>query len=188
MLTMNRAVTISETKDAIEIIAPAESDFFIDSDSGKERAEAPFYYERASGDFTARVAVRPAFKKKYDAGGLFVFDSASKWIKLEFELTDLGHPSVVSVVTDTTSDDANGERLDGAEEIRLQIARRGDLWVLHYSLDGRKWKMVRYFRLKMKRALRVGLEAQSPVGRGCSVTFRAYSLVPGAPADMRKGR
>ncbi len=188
MLTMNRAVTISETKDGIEIIAPAESDFFVDPDSGKERADAPFYYQRVTGDFTARVAVCPAFKKKYDAGGLFVYDSASKWIKLEFEMTDLGHPSVVSVVTDGSSDDANGERLDGVGEIRLQIARKGDLWALHYSLDGRKWKMVRYFRLKMKRALRVGLEAQSPLGRACSVAFRAYSLVPGAPADMRKGR
>ena len=188
MLTMNRAVAISETKDTIEIVAPAESDFFIDPDSGKAKADAPFYYEKATGDFTARVLVGPAFKKKYDAGGLFVYDSTSKWIKLEFEMTDLGHPSVVSVVTNGSSDDANGERLEDIGGLRLQIARRGDLWALHYSLDGRKWKMVRYFRLKMRTTLRVGLEAQSPVGRGCTVTFRGYSLVAGAPTDMRKGR
>ena len=188
MLTMNRAVTISETKDTIEILAPAECDFFIDPDSGRVIGDAPFYYEKVTGDFTASVLVRPSFKKKYDAGGLFVYDSASKWIKLEFEMTDLGHPSAVSVVTNGSSDDANGERLDDVEEIRLQVARRGDLWALHYSLDGRKWKMLRYFRLKMKAALRVGLEAQSPVGRGCAVSFRGYSLSAGAPTDMRKGR
>lgn len=185
---MNRAVTISETKEAIEIVAPAASDFFIDPDTGKAKADAPFYYEKATGDFTVRAIVRPTFKKKYDAGGLFVYDSATKWIKLEFEMTDLGHPSVVAVVTSATSDDANGERLDDVEEIRLQVARRGDLWALHYSLDGKKWKMVRYFRLKMKTSVRVGLEAQSPVGRGCAVGFRGYTLLAGAPVDMRKGR
>ena len=188
MLTMNRAVAISETNDEIEIVAPAESDFFIDPDTGKAKADAPFYYEKMTGDFTARTIVRPAFKKKYDAGGLFVYDSPTKWIKLEFEMTDLGHPSVVSVVTAASSDDANGEGLVNVEEIRLQLARRGDLWALHYSLDGRKWKMVRYFRLKMKAAIRVGLEAQSPVGRGCTVAFRGYTMVAGTPADMRKGR
>ncbi|HUX42940.1 MAG TPA: DUF1349 domain-containing protein [Rectinemataceae bacterium] len=188
MLIMNPAVTISETKDTIEIVAPAESDFFIDPDTGRAKSDAPFYYEKVAGDFIARVIVKPSFKKKYDAGGIFVYDSVSKWIKLEFEMTDLGHPSVVSVVTDASSDDANGEALDKVEAIRLQIARRGDLWALHYSLDGRKWKMVRYFRLKMKAALRVGLEAQSPVGRGCSVEFRGYTIVAGAPTDMRKGR
>ena len=188
MLTMNPAVTISETKDSIEILAPPESDFFIDPDSGKAKSDAPFYYERTAGHFVARVLVKPNFKKKYDAGGLFVYDSPTKWIKLEFEMTDLGHPSVVTVVTNGASDDANGERLDEVPAIRLQIARRGDLWACHYSADGRKWKMVRYFLLKMKAALRVGLEAQSPVGRGCVVEFRGYSLVAGAPADMRKGR
>ena len=74
MLTMNPAVTISETKDTIEILAPPESDFFIDPDSGKAKSDAPFYYERIAGDFVARVLVKTNFKKKYDAGGLFVAD------------------------------------------------------------------------------------------------------------------
>jgi uncharacterized protein len=188
MLTMNKAVAIAETKDTIEIIAPPKCDFFIDSRSGIEKGDAPFYYEKVAGDFAARAWVKPLFKKTYDAGGLFVLDSAKKWIKLEFELTDLGYPSVVSVITDGTSDDANGEKLEGVEEICLQIARSGDYWALHYSLDGKKWKMVRYFRLKTKGSVRVGLEAQSPLGSGCSAAFRGYKVAPGAVKDMRKGK
>lgn len=188
MLVMNKAVAIAETKGTIEIVAPGECDFFVDPATGTAKASAPFYYEKVEGDFTARVLVRPEFRKKYDAGGIFVYDSASKWIKHEFELTDLGHPSAVSVVTDGRSDDANGERLDGVEAVRLQVARRGDFWALHYSLDGRSWRMVRVFHLKMKKAVRVGLEAQSPVGRGCSVLFEGWRIAPGAPKDMRKGR
>ena len=105
MLIMNKAEYISETKDAIEIVAPPKSDFFIDQRNGIEKGDAPFYYEKRRGDFLLRAWVRPEFRKNYDAGGLFVYDSASKWIKLEFEKTDLGYPSVVSVVTDKASDE-----------------------------------------------------------------------------------
>lgn len=188
MMTMNPATAISETKDEIEIIAPAECDFFVDPATGAAKSSAPFYFEKVSGDFTARVLVKPGFRKNYDAGGIFVYESLTKWIKHEFELTDLGHPSVVSVVTRGRSDDANGERLDDVEAVHLQVARRGELWALHYSLDGKKWKMTRYFSMKMRETLRVGLEAQSPVGKGCAVLFRGYRLKEGSPADMRKGR
>jgi regulation of enolase protein 1 (concanavalin A-like superfamily) len=185
---MNKAVAISETKDAIEIFAPPKSDFFIDGQSGIERNDAPFYYEKRKGDFAMRVRVKPGFRKTYDAGGLFVYDADKKWIKLEFEMTDLGYPSVVSVVTDGFSDDANGERLDAHEEIGLQIIRKGDCWGLHYSVDGKKWSMVRYFRLKMKAEVKVGIEAQSPIGSGCAVSFQGLKIVETAVKDLRKGK
>jgi uncharacterized protein len=188
MLTMNKATVIAETKDRIEIEAPAKTDFFVNPGDGTVKDDAPFYYEKRKGDFVASVKVRPCFKKRYDAGGLFVYDGAKKWIKLEFEMTDLGYPSVVSVVTDGSSDDCNGERMDDREEIRLQIARRGDTWALHFSEDGKKWKMARIFRFKMKDEVRVGIEAQSPVGSGCSVEFEKYRIVDFALKDMRKGR
>jgi uncharacterized protein len=188
MPVMNKAKFISETKDSIEIEAPAKSDFFVDMQSGKVRDDAPFYYQKRKGDFVMRVRVRPEFKKTYDAGGLFVYDTAKKWIKLEFEMTDLGYPSVVSVVTDGVSDDCNGERRDDAEELWLQVARKGSNWVLHHSDDGKKWKMNRYFRLKMKEEVRIGLEAQSPLGAGCKVEFSGFKIADKALKDMRKGK
>jgi regulation of enolase protein 1 (concanavalin A-like superfamily) len=187
MLTMNQASSVSETPGGLEIVAPRKTDFFVDPASGLAKANAPFCYEKATGDFVARVTVKPSFKKRYDAGGLFVYAGPRKWIKHEFEMTDLGYPSVVSVVTNGASDDANGERMDGRAEVRLQIARRGDLWVLHYLNDENKWTMTRYFRLKMKAELKVGLEAQSPVGAGCRVLFERFELLSGALKDMRKG-
>jgi uncharacterized protein len=188
MLIMNRAKMISETKSVIEIEAPGKTDFFIDMFSMKPVDDAPFYYEKRKGDFVARVKVRPGFKKNYDAGGLFVYDTAKKWIKLEFEMTDLGYPSVVSVVTDGVSDDCNGEKAQGVEELWLQIVRKGDNWVLHHSEDGKKWKMVRYFQLKMKDEVRIGLEAQSPRGNGCKVEFSGFRIADNTLADMRKGK
>ncbi len=188
MLIMNTADYISETGGDIEIAAPAKSDFFIDLMNNIEKHDAPFYYEKRKGDFFATVRVRPGFKKVYDAGGLFVYDSARKWIKLEFELTDLGYPSVVAVVTNGASDDSNGERLDDQADIALRIIRRGDHWALHYSIDGKNWKMVRYFHLKMKDEVRVGLEAQSPRGNGCAVVFTGFRITDNTIRNMRKGK
>ena len=188
MLTMNEAVALATGRRGIEMIASAKRDFFVDLRTGVEKSDAPFCYEEAVGDFMARVRIRPRFCKTYDAGSLLVFDSARKWIKLAFELTDLGYPSVVSVITDGSSDDANGERMDDVEELWLQVLRSGDHWALHHSLDGRRWKMVRYFRLRMKRKVKVGLEAQSPLGKGCSVAFGGWKIGPLRVENVRKGR
>jgi regulation of enolase protein 1 (concanavalin A-like superfamily) len=188
MLTMNKAVALPNGRGGIEMVATAKSDFFVDLRTGVAKTDAPFCYQEVAGDFLARARIRPGFRKTYDAGGILVYDSARKWIKLAFELTDLGHSSVVSVVTDGSSDDANGERMDSVQELWLQVLRSGDHWALHHSLDGRKWKMARYFRLKMKPKVKVGIEAQSPLGNGCSVTFDQWKLGPLAVKDMRKGR
>ncbi len=187
MLIMNKATVISETKDEIEIEAPGKTDFFIDMRSGKSTSSAPFYYERVEGDFVARVRVRPGFKKTYDAGALFVYGGERKWIKLAFEKTDLGYPAAVAVVTDGVSDDCNGERIEG-KELWLQVVREGDNWVLHHSADGKAWKMIRYFRLKTRAAVRVGLVAQSPLGTGCAVGFSGFKVAAKRLADIRKGR
>jgi uncharacterized protein len=188
MPVMNKAKVVSETKDSVEIETLEKTDFFIDMFSMKERDDAPFYYQKRKGDFVMKAKVRPSFRKTYDAGGLFVYDSARKWIKLEFEMTDLGYPSVVSVVTDGVSDDCNGERREDAEELWLQVARRGDNWVLYHSDDGRKWKMARYFRLKMKAEVKIGLVAQSPLGKGCKVEFFGLRIGDNELKDMRKGK
>lgn len=187
MLTMNTALYVSEYGGEIEIAAPAGSDFFIDPMTGVEKHDAPFCYEKRKGDFAIRARVKPDFRKTYDAGGLFVYDTARKWIKLEFEKTESGCPSVVSVVTSGSSDCCNGER-PGGEEVNLQILRRGDQWALHYSPDGKRWNMVRYFRLKMKEQVRVGIVAQSPLGRGCTVTFSGLVISENRVKDIRKGK
>ena len=188
MFMMNAPKSLSETKGSVEIEASAKTDFFIDMLSLKARDNAPFYFAKRKGDFAMKAKVRPVFKATYDAGGLFVYESARKWIKFEFELTDLGYPSIVSVVTDGVSDDCNGERIGDSGEVWLQVARKGDNWTLHFSEDGKKWKMARYFQLKMKGEVKIGLEAQSPLGKGCKVEFCKLAISDNKLKSMRKGR
>ena len=40
----------------------------------------------------------------------------------------------------------------------------------------------------MKATVKVGIEAQSPLGRGCRVEFSGLQIASGAPDDLRKGR
>ena len=185
---MNTAKLLSETEDFIEITAPAQSDFFIDELNDLEINNAPFYYVKRRGDFVLSAKVQPQFTKNFDAGGLFIYDLPKKWIKLEFEQTDLGYPSIVSVITDGMSDDCNGERMDGLESVYLQIIRKNDYWMLHYSLNGKKWKFVRYFKLKMKSEVKIGLEAQAPVGKSCKVIFSKIKISENEIINMKKGK
>jgi regulation of enolase protein 1 (concanavalin A-like superfamily) len=184
----NHPTELMDSRGSLVMLAPARSDFFLDPTNAVRKSNAPFYYQSMKGDFVAKVVVRPDFKTAYDAGGLLVMDSTKRWIKLAFELTDLGYPSVVSVVTSGSSDDCNGERVQGTRAVHLQIVRNGQQWALHYSRGGRRWKMVRTFRLKMKDEVRVGIEVQSPLGQGCRAVFRQLSVAPGSVKDLRQGR
>jgi uncharacterized protein len=183
-LTGDSSVVKSESG-LTSISAPGKTDAFIDMLTGKSILNAPFYYTEHSGDFIMRVSIEPGFRSTYDAGALFVYESDRKWIKLAFENTDLGYPSVVSVVTNRVSDDANGEKID-APVIRLQVVRKKNAWCLHYSCENERWKMVRYFELAMKSGIRIGMLAQSPVGDGCNVRFRHFEVIENNYSDIRK--
>ncbi len=139
------------------------------------------------------ATIRPDFSDTYDAGTIFAWIDKDHWIKLAFEATDLGYPAVVSVVTEGTSDDANGQRIDD-RAVRLKLSRRGALWGLHWAsadrsgTDSAEWRMVRYLRLgEPGERLRVGISVQSPVGSGCTVRFSELRFSPAPPADVRAG-
>lgn len=178
----------TETAGGIEIAADKSTDFFIDDRAGIRRDNAPFMYREIGGDFVISARVSPEFAATYDAGGLFVYQDAENWIKHEFEMTDLGYPSIVSVVTRGTSDDCNGEKMEGRTDVYLQVIRRGDYWALHHSADGINWKMARYFQFKMADTIKVGFEAQSPIGLGSKCEFRDISIGNKEVSDMRKGK
>lgn len=182
---INQAVSISNTGVIIELTAPAKTDFFIDICSDYRRFNAPFYYTPVENDFIFRCKVKPEFKETYDAGGIIAYVSDDKWVKFAFERTDLGYTSVVSVITDGFSDDCNGEIVN-TNEIWMQIVRKDHNWCLHYSLDKKNWKMVRYFRFEMQNALKIGISCQSPLGRGCRAVFSDIELLKNHYSNIRK--
>ncbi len=173
------------------ITAPAKTDWFNNPvpENGvlsDPVANAPFYYTEVEGDFVFRAKVRPNHRYVYDACALMVIKDEYTWAKAAFEASDFGTKAAVCVVTNQVSDDANGCNI-GQDEAWLQIVRVGDVFCVHYSLDGERFDMVRLFYLPVGERVKVGLEAQSPAGEGGLRFFSDVILEHKTVKNLRKG-
>jgi regulation of enolase protein 1 (concanavalin A-like superfamily) len=170
----------------IRVTVPARADYFRDPAGVMVNDNAPFLWKQVTGDFVAQAHVRPAFNTTYDSGVLMVRHDEQNWAKLCFERTDFGTTAAVSVVTRGVSDDANGADLT-VPDLWLQIARAGSVFALHYSLDGRSWRMVRIFQLPVPPTIKVGVVAQCPVGPGTTIDLLSFTVEQRAITNLRSG-
>jgi uncharacterized protein len=93
---------------------------------------------------------------------------------------------IVSVVNREVADDANSFIVDGP--VWLRVSRIDDVYAYHASIDGVRWQLVRVFVLALEGVLpSIGLQAQSPTGEGCGVTFSNLSFTSTRLADIRDG-
>ncbi len=185
---INKPGNFNVSGEIIHICSYPGTDFFIDPSSSYKKVNAPLCYFEPSENFTITCYIEPAFKTKYDAGTIILYQNDSVWVKFAFEMTDLGYPSVVSVVTNEVSDDCNGEKVT-TNYIYLKLAKNKDLVGLYYSEDKKNWKMVRLFEFKKQgnNSFKVGISAQSPAGNGCSVKFKEFNYSDTAIKNFRKG-
>ncbi len=170
----------------IRVTVPAKCDYFRDPAGRVANDSAPFLYKTVTGDFIAQAHVRPPFTSTYDAGVLMVRHNETTWAKLCFERTDFGTTAAVTVVTRGVSDDANGVDIT-QPDLWLQMVRAGNVFALHYSLDGQTWRMVRLFHLDVPPAVRVGLVAQCPVGPGAAIDLLSFTLDQRPINNVRAG-
>jgi uncharacterized protein len=139
-----------------------------------------------SGDLQLSARVQVAFAGTFDAGALLIWQDEHTWGKLCFEYSPDRDPMVVSVVTRTTSDDANGFIVQG-DTVWLRISRLGQAIAFHASLDGQRWALIRHFGLALGETAKLGFVAQAPIGTGCNVTFDHIQFLPSRLADLRSG-
>ena len=173
---------------SLSITAGAKTDWFVEpSGSTWVSTNAPAaLFTSPDEHFLLSAKVTVHFTSTFDAGVLFLYERDDLWAKLCFEYSPQNQPMVVSVVTRGLSDDCNSTVIDG-NAVYLRVARMGETFSLHYSLDGTYWNMVRYFTLGKVKNLRVGFEAQSPTGDGCTVVFSEIAYRPDLLKDMRSG-
>jgi regulation of enolase protein 1 (concanavalin A-like superfamily) len=166
---------------------PPQSDYFRDPGGSAQKDDAPYLWMNVTGNFVARALVRaPQSTLHWDAGAIMARQDAQHWVKVCYERTDWGVMAAVAVVTNGTSDDGNGTELS-LPEVWLQIHRTGDVFGLHYSVDGQTWRMVRLLRMAMPAAIKVGLVAQCPGGPGVVVDFLHFSVEARTVKDLRAG-
>ena len=150
---------------------------------------SPRLLGHVAGDFTLSARVTVEFRAKFDAGVLILYAGPDRWAKLCFEVSPLDEPTVVSVVTQGLSDDCNSVVMP-TNTVFLRIARMGDAFGFHYSVDGAYWHMVRFFSLGQigeEEKIGVGFSFQSPTGEGCTATFDRIQFARLTLSDMRSG-
>lgn len=181
----NQPVASKLEFETLTIVAGDQTDWFNAPDGSIIKGNAPIaLFTPPDEQFTLRARVSVEFLATFDAGVLFVYENENTWAKLCFEFSPQGSPMVVSVVTKGTSDDCNSVVIDGTS-IYLRIARIGQAFAFHYSLDGRVWSLVRYFSLGALSQLQMGLSSQAPTGTQCSATFSEVEYRQGALKDIR---
>ena len=171
----------------MRVTVPEKADYFRDPAGVVVKDDAPYLSMNVTGDFIARAHVRPTFASTYDSGVIMVRHDAQNWAKICFERTDFGTTAAVSVVTRGLSDDANGADVT-TPDLWLQAVRSGDVFALHYSLDGENWRMVRVFNLAVPQTVKVGIVAQCPVGPGTTIDFLHFSIEQRTVSNLRAGK
>ena len=175
-----------EANDAgLSIVPRAPSDFFRPYD-GPTKDNCCLLYKEMAGDFTAVTEVRAEVVDFGDAAALTVRASETQWAKLCLERSPIGDVSLVSVVTDPWSDDSNSE-LVTCPECCLRLTRKGNVFGMHYSVDGTVWRFVRSFALELPASVMVGVHVQAPFTPGCRAVFRSLTISPQPVADFRSG-
>jgi uncharacterized protein len=169
----------------LSIVPRAPSDFFRPY-GGQPNDNCCLLYKHIVGDFTATTRVTADLVDFGDAAALTVRATETQWAKICLERSPHGEVSVVSVVTDPWSDDANNE-LVTTPECYLRLTRKGNVVGMQYSLDGTKWRFVRTFPLECPPGVMVGIHAQAPFTPGCRVVFQSLAISPEPVADLRSG-
>jgi regulation of enolase protein 1 (concanavalin A-like superfamily) len=169
----------------LKIVPSAPSDFFRPY-GGEPKDNCCLLYREVRGDFTAIAQVSARLVDFGDAAALTVRASENQWAKLCMERSPIGDISLVSVVTNPWSDDSNNELLE-SPECFLRVTRKGNVFGMHYSLDGTKWRFVRTFALELPETVKVGIHAQAPLSPGSQVQFLSFRISPQPVADFRSG-
>jgi regulation of enolase protein 1 (concanavalin A-like superfamily) len=173
---------------AVVATAPARTDLYIDPvDADTTLNAATLVGLPPGGDFQFSARVQVDFRARYDAGVLLLWADEKHWAKFCFEFSPSSSPMVVSVVTRGVSDDANAFVVQD-RTIWLRISRTDRAYACHARTDGATWELVRVFRLTDDTTdHRLGFEAQSPTGDGCTVTFDHIAFTTRRLTDLRDG-
>jgi regulation of enolase protein 1 (concanavalin A-like superfamily) len=181
---------VDEATGTVIATAASHTDLFVDPgapDGAATLNAATLLGAPGDGDFQLSARVTVDFAATFDAGVLLVWTGERHWAKLCFEVSPAGEPMVVSVVTRDVSDDANAFVVTG-RSVWLRVSRLDHAYAYHASTDGKNWRMIRFFRIGEASARdKVGFEAQSPAGDGCTVTFADIRFASQRLGDLRDG-
>lgn len=139
---------------ALEFHCTEGLDFFSDPNGKLSNTTLPILLVPVENTkpFTLIAKVTPEFTAEglYNAADLFVYSCDSLWQKLAFEQDEYGNHRIVTVRTQGTSDDNNHDKLD-VSSVYLKISSDTKTIASYYSIDKKRWNMVRLYKIIIQR-------------------------------------
>lgn len=184
---LNQPNSFSIENNTMKVVAEKGTDYFNNPEDGSIASTAPLLYKQVKGDFVAKALVRPDFSSMWNAVSIMVHIDSLNWIKFAFENSDATGQSIVSVVTKNVSDDANGAILSNHNQIWLKLIRKGNIYSMLWSIEDKDYKMARLTAMPPVDSLKVGIEAQCPVGDSASHEMLYFGIESKTVGDLRNG-
>lgn len=154
---------------------PAQTDYWRITHYGFTVDDAPFYYTTYGGEFEAKVKITGNYKTTFDQMGLMLRIDHENWIKAGVEFVN-GKQNISTVVTHKTSDWSVIQLKTAPPFLWIKVVRRLDAVEVYYSLDDKKYNMMRTCWLKENCPVKVGLMGASPDGKGFEATFDYFQV------------
>lgn len=170
---MNEAAEWGEDGGGLWMRTQAGTDFWRVTHYGFVRHTGHLAYREVSGDFRVDVVARGEYEARYDQAGLMVWIDEETWIKCGIEFVD-GAQQASAVVTRGFSDWSVAALTRSPERIWLRVTREGTAVLVHFSLDGETYSLLRMGYLPGATTVRVGPMAASPDGPGFVARFDGF--------------
>ena len=174
MFRENKAEKISTTNNGMIMVAGEKTDMFRDPNVTYNTDNAPKLLFTPDSNFVLIASIEHSFSNKWDGGAIVLKQDSLNWIKFCFEKDYTGAKRVVSVVTKNISDDCNSVEIK-TNKVFYKLAKAGNVVTLYYSLEGKKWFLIRHLQFDTDKNLTLGFLAQSPTGKKCEVKFSNIS-------------
>ncbi|MCW3466795.1 DUF1349 domain-containing protein [Chitinophaga nivalis] len=171
---------------ALSITAAKGSDYYNYAGGGYNIATAPILAFTPDENFVLTTRIKVDFHTQYDGGALYLFVDSLQWTKFLFEKSHAGKLIICAGVTNIFTDESNNGEAP-TNEVYFRLGKSGKLCGLFYSLDGKKWEMIRMFHCEPKGQLRIGFSSQSPQGTSCTSYFSDIKYTPKAFKDFWTG-
>ncbi|SDG07374.1 hypothetical protein SAMN05421827_103139 [Pedobacter terrae] len=162
-------------KNTFSLFVPAKTDYWRISHYGFTVDDAPFYYATYGGEFEVKVKITGNYVTTFDQMGLMLRINEEEWIKAGVEFVN-GKQNVSAVVTHKTSDWSVVELEKAPASIWMKAVRKLDAVEIFYSLDDKKYTMLRTCYFKDNTPVMVGLVAACPDGKGFNATFENFKV------------
>lgn len=170
----NTPVKFNIQNNVLTIVAGPKTDMFRDPNVSYNTDNAPKLLFKADNDFVLSTSIEHSFLNKWDGGAIVIIQDSLNWIKFCFEKDYTGAKRVVSVVTKDISDDCNSVEIKSTR-VFYKVAKADNVITLYYSIDNKKWFLIRHLQFNNTKDIEIGFLAQSPTGKQCEVKFSNIS-------------